>query len=482
MNNILWIFGFLNTFLTPNQLPAAKIGKRVEQRPNVVLLIADDLGYGELGCQGNKQIRTPNIDGIAKNGVRFTAGYVTAPNSSPSRAGLLTGKFQTRFGYEFNPTGASNGNPKIGLPTDLQTLAQVFHNNGYATSLVGKWHLGGTVDFHPMRRGFDEFFGFLHEGHSYANPPWNNNVTSMYRRRMLPDGTKGIWIGDGVIYHTLLGDEPPYDANNPILRGSQPVEENLYLTDAFTREAIDFIKRKRNQPFFLEVAFNAVHSPLQGANKYMKEYSGIEDIQRRIFAAMLSNLDKGIGAIIKMLKNAGLEENTIIIFLSDNGGPTRELTSSNAPLRGEKGDMYEGGIRISFMVQWKGKIPAGIVYNNPVISCDIFPTVISAVGAAIPENLDGVDLLPYLLNENSEQPHINLFWRQGERTALRSGDWKIVMNNKKWELYNLTEDISETNNLATQNPEKFIELKASWERLNSEMIEPLFLKSTRANM
>jgi len=477
MKNILWIFGFLNTFLGSAQSPATKIGKRVEQRPNVVLLIADDLGYGELGCQGNNQIRTPNIDGIAKNGVRFTSGYVTAPNCSPSRAGLLTGKFQTRFGYEFNPIGASNGNPKIGLPTNQQTLAQVFHNNGYATAMIGKWHLGGTVDFHPMRRGFDEFFGFLYEGHSYANPPWKNNVTSMYRRRMLPDGTKGIWIGDGVIYHTLLGDEPSYDANNPILRGSQPVDENLYLTDAFTREAIDFIKRKRNQPFFLEVAFNAVHSPLQGANKYMKEYAGIEDIQRRIFAGMLSNLDKGIGAIVKMLKNAGLEENTIIIFLSDNGGPTRELTSRNTPLRGEKSDMYEGGIRIPFMVQWKGKIPAGKVYDKPVISCDIFPTVISAAGAAIPENLDGVDLLPYLLGKNLEQPHINLFWRQGEKTALRSGDWKIVMNNKKWELYNLTEDISETNNLSAQNPEKFIELKASWEKLNGEMIEPLFSKS-----
>ena len=270
-------------------------------RPNIVIFIADDLGYGELGCQGNPQIPTPHIDAIAKNGIRFSAGYVTAPNCSPSRAGFMTGRIPNRFGYENNPIGAGNEIPGIGLPSGQTTLAGVLHDAGYATALVGKWHLGGGAEFHPQRRGFDEFFGFLHEGHYYANPWWND-VTSMLRRRVLPDGSKGRWMGDGVVYYTALGyDEPPYDANNPILRGGQPVEETAYLTDAFTREAIGFIERHREQPFFLELSYNAVHSPMQGANAYMEKFSGISDIQRRIFAAMLANMDSSVGTVVLKL-------------------------------------------------------------------------------------------------------------------------------------------------------------------------------------
>ncbi|MBE0654449.1 MAG: sulfatase-like hydrolase/transferase, partial [Bacteroidales bacterium] len=244
--------------------------------PNIVVFIADDLGYGELGCQGNSQIPTPNIDAISGNGVRFSAAYVTAPNCSPSRAGFLTGRIPTRFGYEFNPIGARNEDQGTGLPLSQQTLASTLHDAGYATALVGKWHLGGTADFHPMRRGFDEFFGFLHEGHYYAYPWWNG-VTTMLRRKILPDGSKGRWVGDKVVYYTALGyNEPPYDANNPILRGSQPVEEREYLTDALTREGLSFIDRHQHQPFLLMMSFNAVHSPMQGADAYMERFAGIK--------------------------------------------------------------------------------------------------------------------------------------------------------------------------------------------------------------
>ena len=451
-------------------------GEEKQDRPNIVIFIADDLGYGELGCQGNPQIPTPYIDAISENGVRFTSGYVTAPNCSPSRAGMLTGRIPTRFGYEFNPIGAVNEQPGAGLPTDQYTIANSLHDAGYTTALIGKWHLGGTAPYHPLRRGYDEFFGFLHEGHYYSHPWWKD-VTTMLRRSVLPDGSKGRWIGDGVVYYTALGyDEPPYDANNPILRGGQPVEEHEYLTDAFTREAVSFIDRHQSEPFFLQVSYNAVHSPLQGAKAYMDKFKDIEDIQRRIFAAMLANMDSSVGEVMQKLKDCGLEENTLVIFFSDNGGPTLELTSSNAPLRGGKGSMFEGGLRTPFMLQWKEKLPGGQEYDHAISSMDLFPTCAAAALAKIPENLDGVDLMPFLLGEKKEAPHEILYWRQGSRTALRKGDWKIVFNpgSKAWVLFNLAEDLTESENLLSRSPEKADELLGEWDMLNQQMIEAIF--------
>jgi arylsulfatase B len=193
------------------------------EQPNIILLVADDLGYGELGCQGNAEIPSPHIDSIAANGTRFTQGYVTAPNCSPSRAGFLTGRIPTRFGYEFNPIGARNEDPGTGLPKEEKTLAELLHQQGYTTGLIGKWHLGGAADYHPHRQGFDEFFGFLHEGHYFVPPPYHG-VTTMLRRRTLPGGGQGRWLSDKLIYTThMRHDEPSYDANNPIIRGGQPV-------------------------------------------------------------------------------------------------------------------------------------------------------------------------------------------------------------------------------------------------------------------
>jgi len=447
-----------------------------QTRPNIILFIADDLGYGELGCQGNSQIPTPYIDAISNNGVRFTSGYVTAPNCSPSRAGMLTGRVQTRFGYENNPIGAKNELPGHGLPYGEKTIARALHDVGYATALIGKWHLGGSAEYHPQRRGYDEFFGFLHEGHYYAQPWWDG-VTSMLRRTVLPDGSKGRWHGDRVVLYTALGyDEPPYDANNPILRGGQPVEEKEYLTDAFTREAVSFIERHRDRPFFLQLAYNAVHSPMQGADAYMEKFKDIEDIQRRIFAAMLANMDSSVGEVMQKLRSCGLEENTLVIFLSDNGGPTLELTSSNLPLRGGKGSMYEGGLRIPFMMQWKNRIPAGSTYDHAISSLDLFPTFASVAGAILPDHLDGVNLVPYVTGENPDAPHDSFFWRQSKRAALRKRDWKIVFNPQKneWELYNLAEDLGETDNLVHRHAEKAEELKKEYEMMNQQMKEAIF--------
>lgn len=448
-------------------------------QPNIIILLADDLGYGELGCQGNPQIPTPHIDSLAEEGIRFTQAYVTAPNCSPSRAGLLTGKIPTRFGYEFNPIGARNEDPGTGLPGKQQTIAELLHDQGYTTGLIGKWHLGGAADYHPYRHGFDEFYGFVHEGHYFVPPPYEG-VTTMLRRKTIPGGGKGRWISDRLIYSTHMGyNEPDYDANNPIIRGGQPVVETEYLTDAFTREAVNFIDRHQDKPFFLYLAYNAVHSPLQGKRKDMQNFNHIKDIHRRIFAAMLSSMDQSVGRILKQLHATKLDQKTLVIFLSDNGGPTRELTSSNLPLRGEKGSMYEGGLRVPFLMRWTDTLKPKQLFNRPVSSMDLFTTSAALAGAAIPANLDGRDLMPYLLQQKAGSPHQEFFWRQGNRAALRQGDWKIVKQRGNqtaptWELYNIANDLSEKQNLAAQQTDKLNELKTRWVDLNSQMKPSLF--------
>ncbi|MCH2598554.1 MAG: sulfatase-like hydrolase/transferase [Pirellulales bacterium] len=459
-----------------------------QRQPNIVLLLADDLGYGEVGLPDLRldpepiRIPTPHIDSIASAGVRFTDGYVTAAYCSASRAGLMTGRYQTRFGYEFNPTGHRNEDPDFGLPASQKTIADQLQLAGYTTALIGKWHLGGTAAYHPFRRGFDEFFGFMHEGHYFVPSPYRG-VTTMLRRKVLPRGETGRWFSknEPLIYTDHMGyNEPDYDADNPILRGGQPVEEQEYLTDAFTREAVDFINRVSDRPFFLYLAYNAVHSPLQGADRYMKKFSHIDDVHRQIFAAMLANLDDSVGEVLNALEANKLMENTIIVFLSDNGGPTRELTSSNSPLKGEKGMMYEGGIRVPFMMQWKGTIPAGQIYRHPVISTDLMATFTKSAGAPKPsKTLDSVDLIPFVTGENAQAPHDSLFWRVGAKRAIRMGDWKALLEPTRfgspdWQLYNLRHDIGEENDLATQQVDVLNSLKEQWDLINAQMIDPLF--------
>ena len=440
--------------------------RAAERPPNVVLLFADDLGYGELGCQGNPEIPTPHIDSIATNGVRFTQGYVTAAFCSASRAGLMTGRYQTRFGYEFNPGGAHNEDPDAGLPPSEKTIADMLAGAGYVNGLVGKWHLGGTAKYHPFRRGFDEFFGFLHEGHYFVPPPYRGTTTWL-RRKVLPGGGKGRWTSrDGrTIYSTHLGNEPDYDADNPIYRGGQPIVEEKYLTDAFTREAVDFIDRNTDRPFFLYLAYNAVHSPMQATDKYMKHFAEIKDIQRRIFAGMLSNMDNSVGSVLEKLRKERLEENTLVFFISDNGGPTAELTSSNLPLRGGKGTVYEGGIRVPFMIRWDGHVPAGSVNETQVAPIDWYPTFLALAGVDAPGGhiLDGENLLPLFSDPAATLSPRSLFWhfpcytqastpmgtwRSKPCSVIRSGDWKLhyYYEDERYELYDLVADIGEANN------------------------------------
>ena len=445
------------------------------QSPNIIFVVADDLGYGELGSFGGTEIPTPHLDALASGGVRFTNAYVTAPFCAASRAALMTARYQSRFGFEHNPVGAKNAEAGVGLPVTEATIAEQLRSAGYATALVGKWHLGGTAPFHPYRRGFDEFFGFLHEGHYFVPPPWSE-VTTWLRRKSLPDKSSGRWTSSNgrVIWSTHMGHrEPDYDADNPLLRGSQPVDEHEHLTDAFTREACDFIERHTAQPFFLCLAYNAVHSPMQAADRTMQRFSHIEDDHRRIFAAMLGQLDDSIGRLVTKLRETGIEERTLVVFLSDNGGPTKELTSSNLPLRGGKGDLWEGGIRVPLILSWIGTLPAGRVEHVPVSSMDVSATALAVGGCATPPHpLDGENLLPLLKGETTTAPHTSLCWRLGKKQAVRSGHWKLVRDQPgPWQLYNLEQDLSETVNLARQQTERTAELARVWDAWNSEQFQ-----------
>ena len=427
-------------------LAAASSAQR-RRPPNIVILLADDLGYGELGFQGNPEIPTPHLDSIAGKGVRFTNGYATAPFCCPSRAGLMTGRYQTRFGHELNVVGKKNLDPSVGLPLSEKTIANHLKSAGFATGVVGKWHLGGHAKFHPLQRGFDEFYGFLHEGHFYYPPPYRGGVTR------------------------LRNNEPPYDDDNPVMRGTAPLVEPEYLTSAFAREAEAFIDRHRAQPFFLYLPFNAIHSPMQAPVPILKEFEYIKDEQRRVFAAMLRSMDDAAGRVLSKLRAHSLEEDTLIFFLSDNGGPTAELTSSNRPFRGGKGQLFEGGIRVPFAMQWKGRVPAGRIHHGPVTALDILPTALAAAGVALPSNLDGLDMLPLLETRRDR----TLFWRYGANLAMRNGDWKLVRQGQsEWQLFHLARDPGEMRDQAPSEAERMTHLRAELDRWNREMVAPLW--------
>jgi arylsulfatase A-like enzyme len=409
------------------------------QKPNILLILADDLGYGGLSIQGCPDIPTPNIDSIGKNGARFTNGYVSCPLCAPTRAGLMTGRYQQRFGFEHNPGPAQQAAKNFGLPKSETTLAERLKPLGYVTGMFGKWHLGYAADLQPTRRGFDEFYGFLGGAHPY-----------LPASRQLREGS--------------------------ILRGTESVAEKEYLTDAIAREAVSFIERHKAESFFLYTPFNAVHAPMEAAQKYLDRFKDIKEDLRRTHAAMLAALDDAVGRILGKIREAGLEEKTLIIFLSDNGGPTRQTTSSNAPLRGFKGQALEGGIRIPYMMQWKGHITPGTTDDRPVISLDVHPTAVAAAGAAVDPKwkLDGVNLLPYLTRKKKDRPRETLFWRMGMRQrAVRHGDLKLVWSGSEQpELYDLAKDIGEQRNLAAERPEDLKRLQAIWEAWDKEMMPP----------
>jgi arylsulfatase A-like enzyme len=422
-------------------LPARLRAAGGARKPNVVLILADDLGYGDPGCYGNAQIPTPHVDSLAQSGVRCTDGYVSAPVCSPSRAGLLTGRYQQRFGHEHNPGPERFASASFGLPLSERTIADRLKDLGYATGLVGKWHLGYRSPFLPTERGFDEFFGFLAGAHPY-----------------LPG--RGRWGG-------------------PLLRGTEPVEEREYLTDAFARESVAFIERHRGEPFLLYVPFSAVHSPLQAPADRLAEFPGVADTRRRTFAAMLSALDDGVGRILSALRANGLAQDTLVFFISDNGGPTRQTTASNAPFSGSKGQLLEGGIRVPFLVQWKGHVPEGAVYREPVSALDVLPTALAAAAGTAPQERDGVDLLPHLTGRADGPPHEALFWRLGNSQAVRMGDWKLVRpGSGRPRLFNVRDDVAEQEDLSAARPRRVAQLRTAYAEWNAANIAPLWTRQT----
>ena len=337
---------------------------------------------------------------------------VTSASPFAAPAGQAFGRYQERFGHECNPTYLPD-NPKVGLPLDQVTLAQVMHDAGYATGAVGKWHLGAAPCFHPNVRGFTEYFGFLGGGHVYLPYTKGDPLYQEYVKHALKNSLFGEYL-------------------RPVMCNDQPVGFTEYLTDVFSNEAEAFITRHKSEPFFLYLAFNAVHSPLEAPDKYVSRFANIADKRRRTYAGMTAAMDDGIGKVLKTLHDNGLENNTLIWFLSDNGGPIyTEMPTSNAPLRGFKHQVYEGGIHVPFVAQWRGHLPEGALYRQPTISLDIFPTVAAAGSAKVPAKvkLDGVNLLPYLTGANQSAPHDVLYWRNrsgGYCWAVRQGDYKLV--------------------------------------------------------
>ena len=405
------------------------------ERPNLLLIVADDMGYGDLGCYGSLQISTPHLDSLAEHGVRCTDGYVSSSVCAPSRAGLLTGRSGSRFGFEHNLSRKDHVVAEFaGVPLDEPLLPERLGRLGYRTGLVGKWHLGESVpEHHPLERGFDAFFGMLKGSHGY----WPKA------------GEHQLW----------RGKERAGEARAP------------YLTDWFTLEAIDFIcDETEPRPWFLMLSYNSPHGPMQAKAEDEERYAHIHDPTRRTYCAMQHCMDEGIGRIVETLEGRGQLENTLIVFLSDNGGSVEVSHAVNAPLRGTKGTFLEGGIRVPFLVHWPARLQPS-VYRHPVTALDVAATFVRAAGGEPPAPgarserpgrkgrnrpiYDGVDLVPHLAGTLAEPPHEVLFWRMALRgSAVRAGRWKLVRpNSQPAQLFDLAVDIGETTDLATEHPE-----------------------------
>ena len=420
------------------------------QKKNIILLFADDAGYHDFGFQGSKTFKTPHLDKLASEGMVFKQAYTTAAVCGPSRAGLLTGMYQQRFGFEENNVpGYMSSSSKLmwdemGLPLHLKTIADHLNPLAYKSIILGKWHLGHADRYHPLNRGFDEFYGFR-------------------------DGARSFF--------TLSQKESYVRPSKQIERGFGKYQEPTeYLTDALATEACDFMDRNRASPFFMFVSFNAVHTPLEATAEDLKKVEGLTGKRRRL-AAMTIALDRACGKILNKLKQLGLEEHTLVVFSNDNGGPEGSMTS-NYPLSGCKSNNLEGGIRVPCIMKLPGVIPAGSTYEKPISMLDMLPTFVNIAGgdALAVKGLDGVDLIPYVTGTDQSAPHETLFWKKENRGIVRQGDWKLLrFPDRPAELYNIAQDESESNNLAYKYPDKVRDLfKVLWE-WESKLERPLWM-------
>lgn len=411
-----------------------------QEKPNIVMFFSDDAGYADFGFMGSEEFRSPNIDKLASEGIVCTNAYVSASVCGPSRAGFLTGRYQQRFGFNYNNVPAAIDkkaglyDDKMGLPKDQVTIANYLKEYGYKSSIIGKWHQGYGEGFHPLDRGFDHFYGFLGGARNYFETKKTDGETQLWHNR----------------------EKIP--------------EPGGYLTDHLAEEACRFIEDHQEAPFFLYIAFNAVHTPNQAKEKDLALYKNLE-ANRKILAAMTWSMDEAIGKVCNQLDKLGLEDNTLIIFTNDNGGWTPN-GNDNSPLSGCKGTYLEGGIRVPFIVKWENHLEKG-TYHYPITTRDIVPTAIGLAGGDASEfkDLDGVNIFPFLAGSNSERPHQTLYWNgDGPFSAIRDVDWKLIkMPDRLPELYNLAEDPSERNNLSGEYPEitnSLLKKLYAWENVN----------------
>ncbi|MEY2881818.1 MAG: Arylsulfatase [Verrucomicrobiota bacterium] len=417
-------------------------------KPNILLIVSDDQGYADAGFQGAKDIPTPHLDRLAQSGVRFTSGYVTHPFCSPTRAALMTGRYQQRFGHERNPF-YNPADHREGLPTTETLLPARLQPAGYATGWIGKWHLGAAPEFAPGRRGFAETFGFIGGGHRYRD--WKNN--------------------------------PAVEYTVPVERNGAAIEPPEHMTTALGAEAAAFVRRHTGEPWFLYLAFNAPHTPNEPTPERLSRFAAIKDPLRQKYAAQVSLMDDAIGEALGALRESGQERRTLVFFFSDNGGPVGINGSDNTPLRGAKGTVYEGGVRVPFVISWPGKIPGGRSDERPVSSVDVFGTALGVAGVPMPTDrkYDSVNLLPYLTGEKSGAPHERLFWRNAALLAVREGDWKLVRGaTPSDQLFNLASDVAESRDLAASHPAERARLAAALDAWNKELIDPVFPGATGA--
>ncbi|NJB35197.1 sulfatase-like hydrolase/transferase [Croceivirga sp. JEA036] len=418
------------------------VGNSQKQKvqPNIIVILTDDLGWADVGFNGATDIPTPNLDSLAKEGVIFENGYVSHPYCSPSRAGLLTGRYQARFGHDCNMPYDGENDASVGTPLKEKMISEALKEQGYATAAIGKWHVGDHTDLHPPKQGFDHWFGFA-------------------------GGAMNFW-------------GTPNDPLRTIYRNNEPVDptELSYLTDDFTEEAMTFIKKQQNNSFFIYLAYDAPHAPDHATPQYLKETEHIEYGGRSVYAAMVNGVDFGVGKLVQLLKDLELYDNTILVFLSDNGG--RAVHADNRPNRGHKGMLFEGGIKVPFFMVWPEKLKGNQRYTNMVSALDLYPTLIEAAGkkSATEPQLDGVNLTPFLTKEKEEAPHQTLYWRSvgGFEYAVRHLDYKLYKSayKDKTMLFNLKEDVLERYDLAEEHPEIVAELEKLYTAWDAKNIPP----------
>lgn len=435
----LTTFAFLVAVL-PGQAQSAP---DLARKPNIVLFVVDDMGFADCGLTGCKDIPTPNIDAIANAGVRFTSGYTSGCVCSPTRAGLISGRYQQRFGFDANAEGVAKPTDRGPHALDIAqtTFPQRMKALGYATGAFGKWHLGSEDGYLPTQRGFDAFYGIL------------------------PFGLHGKGPN---------GETPP-----PVYRNTAVDPTPTNHMEAFCSEALAFVDQHAKEPFLLYLPFTAVHAPFVGPQPWLGQCDTAMPASRRTYAADLRQMDDIVGRVMARLRTLGIEENTLVFFFSDNGGPGG--ASDNTPFRGTKWTLWEGGIHVPFAAQWKGRIPAGRVIDHPMIQVDIPATALAAAGAELkPEwKLDGANLLPLLEGKSTAAPHDALYWRFGIQYAVRQGDWKLVKPHIDLapRLHNLAQDPGEQTDLAAQNPEKVKQLQSLWDAWNANNEQPRWIDS-----